>query len=163
MSSLQGNLPKSSQQYPQQLTYQTCHMSSPKTHLLRLSCNFWIPSKHIYAKSPNIKIFRSRYICQFGCLLSKNARDVHEFSKPKGKPQHPTPHNPPMAPPPVTSRTALCRGTGCFRATFNDGIRNTIRCDLFYVKLRLLEAKPNGTEGGLKKSTGVHLGCPVGS
>ena len=31
-------------------------------------------------------------------------------------------------------------GTGCFRATFNDGIRNTIRCDLFYVKLRLLEA-----------------------
>lgn len=31
-------------------------------------------------------------------------------------------------------------GTGCYRATFNDGIRNSIRCDLFFVKLRLLEA-----------------------
>lgn len=31
-------------------------------------------------------------------------------------------------------------GTGCFRATFTDGIRSTIRADVFFVKLRLSEA-----------------------
>lgn len=121
------------------------------THLLRFSCIFGSPPTYI--PSPNIKIFRSRYFAILD-VFCQNPKGSSLIQQPKGKRGIHT-----MAPQPAThhhqwlrrNRHRLCRGTGCFRATFNDGIRNTIRCDLFYVKLRLLEAR---TEGGLNKTPG---------